>query len=49
MPITPNEPALPIDPVVVDPDALEAGDAGVETVGIPAGETTTDSPSAPPE
>lgn len=49
MPITPNEPALPIDPVVADPDALEAGDAGVETVGVPAGETTPDSPSTPPE
>ena len=49
MPITPNEPALPIEPVDAEPDTLDAEDAGPEAVGIPAGETTTDSPSPPPE
>ena len=49
MPSTPAEPAPPIDPVDLEQDALEAEDAGTAPVGVPAGETTSDSPPVPVE
>jgi len=49
MPSKPLELAPPVEPVDTEQDALEAQDAGTAPVGVPAGETTSDSRSVPVE
>jgi len=49
MPSKSLEPTPPVEPVDTEQDALEAEDAGTAPVGVPAGETTSDSPPVPEE
>jgi len=49
MPSKPLELTPPVEPVNTEQEALEAEDAGTAPVGVPAGETTSDSPPVPAE